>query len=179
MQKRWTISSLKQKPLFINWRPSHLLTFICRDSLEQNNECTRTQAARAQPRTCEGPADSQRDSRYRGQIYRQLPGARPVEGSLPSLPSNTARLQHTSVFYDTSCRTLCWQARESRYKMFPALRLADGRTGNYTAKTQPTQPRASRCVSTAPGALGRTEAARRPRYQRRSPPGTFKTAGTA
>lgn len=26
--------------------------------------------------------------------------------SLP-LPSNTARLQHTSVFYDTSCRTLC------------------------------------------------------------------------
>lgn len=84
MQKRWTISSLKQKPLFINWRPSHLLTFIYCDSLEQNNECTRTQAARAQPRTCEGPADSQRDSRYRGQIYRQLPGARRVEGSLPS-----------------------------------------------------------------------------------------------
>lgn len=74
--------------------------------------------------------------------------------SLP-LPSSTAGLYHTTVFYGTSCRTLHWQARESQYKTFPALCRADGRTGNYTAKTQPTALSIMLCIHG--GALGRTE----------------------
>lgn len=89
------------------------------------------------------------NSQYCRQICQHLPRAGPVEGSLPSPAKQHLQTSSHLCFMTPPAAHYTDSPEKIGTKCSLVLLLTDGRTGNHTAETQPTQPGASHCASTA------------------------------